>query len=69
MKSWKYNPAIWMLIIFGVLIKEKERFMFYFLFLFRAAPMVYGGSKARGQIGAAATGLCHSHSNLQLRHI
>ena len=25
--------------------------------------MEYGGSQARGLIGAVATGLCHSHSN------
>ena len=31
--------------------------------LFRAAPMAYGCSQARGQMGAAATGLHHSHSN------
>ena len=31
--------------------------------LFRAAPSAYGGSQARSQIGAIATGLCHSHSN------
>ena len=29
-----------------------------------AAPMVYGGSQARGRIGAVAAGLRHSHSNL-----
>ena len=34
---------------------------------FRAAPMVYGGSQARGQIGAATAGLCHSHSNTEIR--
>ena len=28
-----------------------------------AAPVAYGGSQARGQIGAVATGLCQSHSN------
>ena len=28
-----------------------------------AAPAVYGGSQARGPIGAVATGLCQSHSN------
>ena len=28
-----------------------------------AAPAAYGGSQARGQIGAAAAGLYHSHSN------
>ena len=34
-----------------------------FFFLFRAAPMAYGSSQARGRIGAAAAGLHHSHSN------
>ena len=28
-----------------------------------AAPAAYGGSQARGPIGAAAAGLHHSHSN------
>ena len=36
--------------------------VFQFL-LFRAAPEAHGGSQARGQIGATAAGLCHSHSN------
>ena len=31
--------------------------------LFRVAPATYGGSQARGRIGATATGLYHSHSN------
>jgi len=35
---------------------------FSFLF-FRAAPKAYGGSQARGLIGAVAAGLHHSHSN------
>ena len=35
----------------------------FFSFLFRAAPMTYGSSQARGRIGATGTGLCHSHSN------
>ena len=30
---------------------------------FRAAPMAYGSSRARCQIGAAASGLHYSHSN------
>ena len=34
-----------------------------FFFLFRAIPLAYGGSQARGQIGAIASVLCHSHSN------
>ena len=31
--------------------------------LFRTAPRAYGNSQARGQIGIAAAGLHHSHSN------
>ena len=34
-----------------------------FFCLFRAEPTAYAGSQARGQIGAAAAGLHHSHSN------
>ena len=42
----------------------------FFLFLififcpFRAAPMTYGGSQARGRIRAAAASLRYSHSNV-----
>ena len=32
-------------------------------FFFRATPAAYGSSWVRGQIGAAAASLCHSHSN------
>ena len=35
---------------------------FYFL-LFRDAPVIYGGSQARGQIRDAAASLHHSHSH------
>ena len=39
-------------------------FIFIDLFsLFRAATAAYGSSQARGQIGAIAAGLHHSHSN------
>ena len=44
-------------------------FYFYFVLFFclfalsRAAPAAYGGSQARGQFGAVAAGLHHSHSN------
>ena len=31
--------------------------------LSRAAPVAYGGSQAKGLIGATAIGLCHSHHN------
>ena len=36
---------------------------FFFVFLFRALPVAYGGSQARGPIGAVAISLRHSHSN------
>ena len=39
---------------------------FFFVFFFAiswAAPTAYGGSQARGLIGAVATGLRQSHSN------
>ena len=39
-------------------------FLFFCLFAVSwAAPMAYGGSQARGRIGAAAISLHHSHSN------
>ena len=39
-------------------------FFFFFSFcLFRAALATYGGSQARGLIGATASSLLHSHSN------
>ena len=39
-------------------------FFFFWSFVFSAAaPVAYGGSQARDQIGAVATSLCHSHSN------
>ena len=38
-------------------------FLFIYLF-FRAAPTAYGGSQARGPIGATSTSLYHSHSHV-----
>ena len=53
----------------GTKIKKEHGFvclfdcyLFYF-FLFRATPLAYGSSQARGQIGATAAGLHHSYSN------
>ena len=34
--------------------------MEFFYFLGGATPAAYGGSQAKGQIGAVAAGLCHS---------
>ena len=38
-------------------------YLFIYFWLSRAAPMAYGSSQARGQIGATAANLHHSHSN------
>ena len=49
-----------------MLITTPQAIPFYFILfimLFRAAPTAYGGSQARGQIGAEAVSLHHSHSN------
>ena len=40
-------------------------FLFFSFLLFRAAPVAYGSSQARGQIGAAAADLHLSHSNVE----
>ena len=37
--------------------------LFFVFCPFRATPAAYRGSQARGRIGAAAPGLCQSHSN------
>ena len=47
-----------------------ENFSFFFSFsffflLFRAVTTAYGGSQARGQNGATADSLCHSHRNIR----
>ena len=53
-------------------VRDFLKYIFYwfidwlidFLFsLFKDAPMAYGGSQAKGLIGAVAAGLHHSHSN------
>ena len=47
---------------------QRRGFFFVCLFvcLFGAAPVAYGGSQARGLVGAVAAGLHHSHSNARL---
>ena len=40
------------------------KILFLFVFcLFKATPVAYGGSQARGPMGAVAAGLQHSHTN------
>ena len=46
------------------IVHLKKFFLIYFIFcLFRAILTTYGGSQAKGWIGAAAANLHHSHSN------
>ena len=43
---------------------EMDGLFFFFVSAFsRGTPVAYGGSQARGLIGALASGLHHSHSN------
>jgi len=42
---------------------EKPFFFFVFFAISWATPAAYGGSQARGRIGAVATSLRQSHSN------
>ena len=44
-------------------MEELLLFFFVFLSFSRATPAAYGGSQARGLIGAVATGLLQSHSH------
>ena len=44
-----------------VLAKASKKVNNFFLF-FRAKPMAYGGSQARGPIRATAAGLCHGNA-------
>ena len=41
----------------------------FFFCLFKTSPAAYGVYQARGRIGAAATGLHHSHSNHQILNL
>ena len=38
-------------------------FFFFFFLLFMTTPVAYGNCQARGQIGAIAADLYHSHKN------
>ena len=50
------------------ILKCGIRLSFFFVFFFwhfRAAPVAYGGSQARGPVGPRAAGLHHSHSHIR----
>ena len=42
--------------------------LFFFLFLFRAAPAAYGGSQTRGQVKAGAEGYAPATAMLDLSY-
>ena len=46
---------------------KSTAYLFFFFCRFRAVPMAYGGSQARGPVGATAAGLHHSHRQHQIR--
>ena len=47
-----------------IAMTRKEVLFVCFSVFFRAVCAAYGSSQARGRIGATATGLHHSHSNV-----
>ena len=55
-------PGFWDLIHSEKSLHALFIYLFILLFLW-AAPAAYGGSQARGQIGAVAAGIRQSHSN------
>ena len=53
---------------FVLVILAVSFFLFLFFCFFRATPMAYGGSQAKGLIGAVAAGLHHSHNPSSWQH-
>ena len=45
-------------------LQNRQISLFFYFLLFRAAPVVYRNSQARGWIEATAADLCHSHRNM-----
>ena len=51
--------------MYKIYIHKYYAFFYIYLFVFLGPhPVAYGGSQARGWIGATTTGLCHSLSNV-----
>ena len=56
-------PQHWSSHLLWFLLRYSWSFFFFFFFWsFRAVPVAYAGSQARGRIGSTATGLHHGHS-------
>ena len=54
---------VFYLIKHSVSNKYKRVLRFILKLFFRAIPVAYGSSQARGRVRATDAGLCHSHSN------
>ena len=66
MDGFPSNWTSFWLIKKGLYFKLYMKYVFLVVvvvLLFQAVPAAYGGSQARGQIGAVAAGLCHSRGN------
>ena len=50
---------------FSLELSFKKIFFLFLFLLFRAVPVAYGSSQARGRFGAAAASLHHSHNNVR----
>ena len=53
----KLSQHVWTRLFIAALV------LGFFNFLFRAPPAAYGSTQAKGQTGASAAGLHHSHNN------
>ena len=68
-KRDRYTKQVWqkstnvVVVLKVVATSLFQLFFFYFFLLFRATFAAYGGSQVRGQFGATAANLHHSHSN------
>ena len=66
-KIWKFNN-MHLNNMSQIRVKRNLKTAYLFInknsfLLFTSIPASHGSSHARGQMGAAATGLCHGHSN------
>ena len=57
-----YMSHLDFLLGWGAALRAQGMLLTLLFLLFRATPAAYGGSQARGQIGAAVASLYHSHS-------
>ena len=55
--------------ILGIILYVASLFLFFYFCPFRATLAAFGGSQARGQIGAVAASPHHSYSNTDLSHV